>query len=192
MSKKVACLVVKSSKAYHWLGHMPILNWCTVKLAEVRGIDRIVCVADPKLAPRAKMLLDKEGIEVVSLPPTVTDKTFDAWLTCATGPASDADVVAVVKPNSPFLPSAKIEACLTAVARQKCTHSFPARAVQIVHGSKEVKSSEVVGSLRVFRVNTPVERVSVKTVAVSLLESLDVDSQDEFVMIDALVASDKV
>ena len=49
-----------------------------------------------------------------------------------------------------------------------------------------------VEAVRVFRVNVPVEQTTFHTVPVNLMESLDVENQDEFVLASAMVESDKV
>lgn len=195
MPKTVACLVVRSAKVFSWLGHMPIMNWSVERLTEVRGVDRIVCAAAPNLVDQARRLLAAEKIDVVAMPPELTgakDALLDKWLTAATGPAAEADTVVVVRPTNPLLPASKVEACVAAVNRGKCSVCYPARPTKVVISAKTATAKEAVDSVRVFRVNVPAEKVTVHTVPVSLMESLDVDNHDQFVMIDALVASDKV
>ncbi len=197
MSKTVACVVVKSAKLFSWLGHMPIMNWSLTQLHEVRGVDRIVCVAHPQVADRARKLLAKEDIEVVTLPRELVeakDAVLDKWLTAASGPAGEADIVVVTTATSPFMPAAKIEACLNNVAKGKCSTCVPARDANVVSSgsSRKSKMKAAVEAVRVFRVNVPVEQTTFHTVAVNLMESLDVENQDEFVLASAMVESDKV
>lgn len=196
MPKTLACLMVTSPTVFSWLGHMPIMNWSVAQLAEVRGLDRIVCAVLPALADRATRLLAEQEIEVVAVPKAFgaepADAAVDKWLTSATGPGADADVVAVVKPTSPFLPAGKIEACLTAVVRNKCSLCYPARTASALVAARRTTVKEAVESVRVFRVNVPAERAAVHTVTVSLLESLNVGVPDEFVLADALVTANKV
>lgn len=195
MPKTVAAIVVKNPKMFSWLGHMPIMNWSVVQLGEVRGIDRVVCVAAPAVAERARKLLAKEDIDVVELPKELLlakDAVLDRWLTAATGPAFDADTLVVSKASSPFLPAAKIEACVRAVNRGKCTGCQPARTIAAVVTTRKTRAKESVEAVRVFKVNVPAEAVRLDTVSVSLIESLDVEQPDEFVLVDALVAADKL
>lgn len=197
MSKIVACVMVRSPKLFSWLGHMPIMNWSLSQLQEVRGIDRIICVAYPQVADRARKLLAKESIEVVTLPRELVeakDSVLDKWLTAADGPAGIAEVVVATTATSPFLPAAKIEACLNNVVKGKCSTCVPARDANVVsQGSpRKSKMKAAVEAVRVFKVNVPVEQASYHTVSVNLMESLDVENQDEFVLASAMVESDKL
>lgn len=197
MPKVTACLVLKTAKVFTWLGHMPIMTWGISQLQEVRGIEQIMCVAEPTLLAQATKLLAKSGIEVVALPReliTAKESVFDNWLSSANGPAGDAEVIIVTKATSPFMPAAKIESCLTQVLRGKCSTCLPVRATSVLTIStyKRSTNQEAIDGFRVFRVNVPQEKASFKTVRVNLMESLDVDKQDEFVMASALVDSDKV
>ncbi len=197
MSKTVACILVKSPKVFSWLGHMPIVNWSLAELNDVRGIDRIVCVTDPALTDRARKLLAKEDIDVVPLPKELISakaQLVDNWLSSVAGPASDADVIVVTKATNPFLKAAKIEACVNHVFRGKCSTCVPARDANVVTTgcSRGSKMRAALEAVRVFKVNVPVEQTTFHTVAVNLMESLDVDNQDEYVMASALVDADKV
>lgn len=190
--KTVACVVVKSPKVFTWLSHMPVMNWALAQLTEVRGVDRIVCAAAPELFAQTKKLLAKEDIEVVALPPAAakTDALTEAWLTAAGSPADDADVVVVVKPTSPFLPAAKIEQCLAAVRRKKHAACSPARPTTAVLAGRRTTVQEPIDSVRAFRVAAPPG--GTHTVSVSLIESLDVDCPDEFVVAAALADAGSV
>lgn len=198
MAKTVACLVLKTPKVFTWLGHMPVMNWGLTQLQEARGIERIVCVPAPELAARAKALLSKEKIEIVPMPRDVAlaprESVLHDWLTAANGPAAEAEIIVLTKATSPFLPAAKIEACVAQVARGKCSVCLPARASTIVtmNQYRKAKSNEPIDGLMVFRVNVPQEKAVLQTVRVNLMESLDVDNHDEFVLVSALVDSDKV
>lgn len=197
MPKTVACLVIKTPRVFTWLGHMPIVNWSLTQLQEVRGIDRLVCVADPFLAERSRKLLAREKIEVVSLPKELLnakEEALDEWLVSAGGPASDATVLVVTKATSPFLPATKIEACVREVTRGKCTVCVPSRAASVVGLAtfQAAVTKEAVDGFRVKKINVPREERSFKTVKVNLMESLDVNNADEFVLASALVESDKV
>ncbi len=89
----------------------------------------------------------------------------------------------------------KIEACVTAVRRKKCAMCVPARPVTIVANGNRAKFQESAESVRAFAVKPPVELPAAKrlvTVPVSLLESLDADDPDEFIMVSALVDAGKV
>lgn len=193
MPKTVACLLVDSPRVFAWLGHLPIMTWTATNLAEVRGVDRIVCVATADTADRARKLLDPE-VEVVRLPKELVGAKpgeFDRWLTAATGPACDADVVVAVRPTSPFLPAAKIEACVAAVRRGRCSVAQPAQAVNVVVATRKTPAPAAVESVRVFAVKVPAEP-KLHTVRVSMIEALDVTDPDQFVMADALVTANKV
>lgn len=196
MPKTVAVIVVKTPKMFSFLGHMPVMNWSLAELTEVRGIDRIVCVAAAAVADRARKLLGKEDIEVVTLPKDLLDakdQVVDKWLTAANGPAFDADTLVVSKASSPFLKAPRIEACVRAVNKGQCTHAQPSREVSLTGtGVRKTKAAEAVESVRVFKVNVPAEQVTSRAVPVSLIESLDIEQPDEFVLADALVAADKI
>lgn len=194
MSKTVAVMVIKHAKYLAWLGHMPLMNWSFTELKETRGIDRIVCVAQKKLCDRVRKLLGDEDVDVLALPRELeeaNEDTLDKWLTSAGGPAAEANIVVVSKGSSPFLGSGRIEACLTQVRCNRCTYAQPSREV-IVAGVKKTKAAESVESVRVFRVNVPKEQRTVRAVKVSMIESLDVENPDQFVLADALVAADKI
>ncbi len=196
--KTVAIVVVKSPKVFQWLGHMPMMNWALDQLNQVRGVDTIVCVASPELVAQAKRLLSEEGIEVIGLPKAVNEgkeAVLDAWLTAAGNVAGEADYVVLVRPTAPLMPAAKIEACLSTVRRKKCAACVPARPVTIVSNGNRAKFQESAETVRAFAVKPPVELSAAKriaTVPVSLLESLDVDDPDEYVMVSALVDAGKV
>lgn len=198
MPKTVACLVIRTPRVFTWLGHMPVMLWGLTQLKEVRGIDRFVCVADPHLADRSRKLLSKERIEVAALPRELLanpkEELLDDWLVSAGGPAADASLLVVTKATSPFMPATKIEACVREVAKGKCTICLPARTATVV-GLTTFKpgiGTEAVDGFRVRKINVPKEQRSVKTVKVNLMESLDVNNADEFVLASALVEADKV
>lgn len=197
--KTVACVMVTSAKVFSWLGHMPVMNWSLERLAEVRGVGRMVCVASPALVPQATKLLAKLCIDVVPIPDGVLkaaknpEAVLDAWLTSATGPAAEADVVAVVRPTSPLMEAGRIEACINRVVSGKATVCQPARNTKVAGPSRKAKLQEPVESVRVFKVAVPQEAVPVlTTVPVSLHESLDIDNDDEFVLVSALVEANKI
>lgn len=195
--KTVACIVIRTPVVFTWLGHIPIMTWTLNNLLEVRGIDRICCVAEPKLVKQAKVLLAKDDIEVVAIDPSVLgqkgDRGLDAWLSAANGPAADADVIVVVKPTSPFMPAAKIEACLRAVTSGKTAVAMPGRPTTAVSSAKPKQAlKEAVDSVRVFRIKAPVEVTPSAVVPVSLIESLDVETPDEYIVVSALVETGSV
>lgn len=194
MAKTVAVMVLKHAKYLSWLGHMPLMNWSFAALKDVRGIDRIVCVANRKLCDRVRKLLGDEEVDVLPIPKELeeaNDDTLDKWFASANGPAAEADIIVVSKGSSPFLGAGRIEACLTHVRRNKCTFAQPSREV-IVAGVRKTKAAESVESVRVFKVNVPKEQRTVRAVQVSMIESLDVDIPDQFVLADALVTADKI
>jgi hypothetical protein len=195
--KTIACVIVTSDKVFSWLGHMPVMLWSISQLVEVRGVSRVACCAAPKLADRARQLLAKQGIEVVSLPPQLArqpdEKTLEKWLCSAGGPAPDADALVVVRPTTPFLPAAKIEACVRHVARGKCAACVPARVTSVVGPARTARAYEAVPAVRAFRVQTvPDAAVNLRYTEVSLLESLDVEAHDQFVLASAMVEGNKV
>lgn len=191
MAKAVACVVVSSARAFSWLGHMPILNWTMTQLADVRGLARVACVVSPELRAQAvKLLRADAGVDVVVRPASVPDADTDRWLTSAAGPAADADVVVAVRPVNPFLPAAKIEACLRKVVRGACSTCVPARDTAAVSRNVRLRGAKApVDGVRVFRVAAPREEAVVHTVPVSLVESLDVSAHDQFIVAAALADS---
>jgi len=194
LPRVVAVVLVRSPRVFHWLGHMPVLHWSAGRLAEVRGVGRVVCVAPSGLADRARRLLAREAVEAVVLPRPLeeaSDAAVESWLASAAGPAADADVVVVDHASTPFLPAAKLEACLAAVCRGGHAAARPARPVSV--GVPPVRAAEVVRGVHVFRVPVPRERsYRGLEVPVTVIESLDVEDADEFVLADALVASGKL
>jgi 2-C-methyl-D-erythritol 4-phosphate cytidylyltransferase len=195
MSKTIACVVIETAKTFSWLGHMPIVTWALTQMTEVRGVDRVVCVVTPALAERTRKLVSALGVEVVALPKALVDApdgVLEKWLTSAAGPAFDAAVVVLSRPTSPFLPAGKIEACVSQVRRQKVAVCQPARPAVVVTAGRKTTTRQTVESVKVFRVAVPKEQVTVGTVPVSLLESLDVRDPDEYILADAVVAAQKI
>lgn len=201
--RTVACIVVRSSRAFVWLGHMPIMNWSVRRLLEVRGLDRIICVADSKLKSQAAKLLAKDKIDVTGIPASVkTDRELDRWLSAATGPASDANVVLVLKPTSPFLPAAKIEAVMNQVMAKKVVTSCTAREVdayvRISAANPDAPVSRLtahaeVATCRAFAPASVQEKYNrFAPVPVDLVESLDVSVPDNLRMAQALVKAGAV
>jgi CTP:molybdopterin cytidylyltransferase MocA len=193
MAKTFAFLVVTTPRVFTWLGHMPIMNWTLEQLREVRGIDRVVCVALPDLARRAAELLAAGEIETIAVPPKIKadGPDLDRWLTAADGPAADADVVVVLKPSSPFLPAAKIEVCVDAVRRCLADRSCTVQPVQVVSGTgREAAHAEAPGC-RAFapaRAREPARR-PFRPVPVSPIEALDVSEPDDYHIASALLLS---
>lgn len=194
--KTVACIVVQSPRAFNWLGHMPVMNWSLNQLLEVRGIDRIVCVAQDGLAHQAEKLLMHAEIETTSIPEQVKGEVaLDKWLCAANGPAADADIVTVLKPTTPFLPAAKIEECLRKVRQGRCAYCLPARSVpaQTTTAAERANVFTTLDSLRVFAVQTLSEPgTKPSTVSVSLIEALDVSQPDDSRIANALVLSGSI
>jgi hypothetical protein len=111
----------------------------------------------------------------------------------AGGPAFDADALVVTGRRSPFLPAAKIEACVRHVARGKCAACVPARVTSVVGPARTARAYEAVPAVRAFRVQTvPDAAVNLRYTEVSLLESLDVEAHDQFVLASAMVEGNKV
>lgn len=194
--KVVAVIVVRNQKVFEWLGHMPIANWSFTQLAEVRGIDKIVCVADKKLHARAKKLVGAEGIDVVEIPATLkTDSDLHRWLCAAQGPGCDADAILSVVPSAPFLHAAKLEACVEEV-RDGAGVCYPARPCRVIFAegnkTKEASLPEILPGVKAFRVSTVNEPGSFRTVEVGMIESLDITDPDNFAMAQALVSSGSV
>lgn len=195
MAKTVACVVVRSPALFSFLGHMTLMHWSLTQLQEARGVDRIVCVALPELAARAKVLLATAEIEVSAIPKAVTtDDALERWVTAADGPAGDAAVVVLDHCTSPFLPAAKIEACVRQVASGKSSTCVPARDAHIVvpTGPRQAVVRHAIAGLKVFRVAVPVEAIKAGTVKISLTESLSVDNLDEFFLVSAMVDGNRI
>ena len=194
--KIVAVIVVRNPKVFEWLGHMPIANWSFTQLEEVRGIDKIVCVADKKLHARAKKLVGAEGIEVAEIPPALkTEPDLHRWLCSVQGPASDADAILSVVPSVPFLHAAKLEACVEEV-RDGAGVCYPARPCRVIfsegHRTREASLPEILPGVKAFRVSTIREPGSFRTVEVGMIEALDITDPDNFAMAQALVSSGTV
>lgn len=197
MPRTVACLIVKSPRAFNWLGHMPVVNWMLTQLKEVRGIDQIVCVASSKCLAQAKKMLAKETIDVVAMPDKITKAdacNLDRWLTSAEGPAAIADVVAVLTPTTPFLPAGKIEACIVSVRRRLADTACTALTAPAFTECGRMPAHVEQAGCRTF---APA-RISgfqfgrFKPVSVTKFESLDVGDPDESRLAHALVAAGKV
>jgi CMP-N-acetylneuraminic acid synthetase len=205
--KTVACILVRDAKVFAWLGHKPIINWAIERLHEVRGIDHLVCVADPKLATQTARLLAKMDIDTVVLPPALTrqktERDIDNWLASAAGPADDADVILSFRPTSPFMPAAKIEAALDAVARNAADTCVTVRevsayvrlsAVNPAAPVSRLSAYSEVGTVRAFAPARVVERPigRFQPIQVSLIESLDVSIPDNLRVASALVAAGNI
>jgi hypothetical protein len=183
--KTIACVLVRTARAFTWLGHMPHLAWTLDQLRDVRGVSKVVCAAAPDLVKQATALVG-DDTEVVVMPAAVAKRpaAAEAWASAASGPAADADVLVLVRPTSPFLPAAKIEACLEEVLAGRCSTCYPARRTEVVSNGRRRPAAELVESVRVVRLAAraePAHRAdsAVGTVPVSLIESLDVEVADE-------------
>lgn len=192
--RTVAIIVVTSQKVFSWLGHMPIMNWSFTQLSEVRGVDKIVCVASKELTTRASQMLAKEEIETVTIPDRVLKQgEIDKWLVAADGPAASADVIAVVQPTSPFLPAAKIEGCIDLVRRDFADTTCTVQAVNAWTSYGKSQAFAEVPGCRAFsprRVQENGRRF--RPIAVSLIESLDVTDADNHRVAKALVSEGPV
>ena len=194
--KTVAIITVTSPKVFSWLGHMPVMSWSVTQLLEVRGISRIVCAAVKDLAKRARDLLVKEDddIPTVTIPDSVLKQDrLDKWLVAADGPAADADVIALVQPTFPFLPSAKIEGCIDLVGRNFADTACTAQEVNAWTSYGRGRAyAEVLGCCvyAPARVKEKKEKSygRFRPVLVSLIESLDVTDADNHRLAKALVA----
>lgn len=189
----VGCLVVRTKRAFSWLGHMPVLCWSADQVKEVRGLTKVVCVAPSALVARATTLLKVQGIPVVALPAKLSSRAgaLEAWLTGPDGPAAQADSLLVVKATVPFVPTVKAEKCLELVRRGKCAVSATARTAKVVNpeGTAGPRHVDVVAGVRAIRLGAvgPFEAVPV-----TLTESLDVEHDDEFCVADALIEAGKI
>lgn len=193
MPKVVACLVVRTERAFKFLGHMPVMNWMLTQLKDVRGVDRLVCVAAPKLAEQAKRMLAAEEIETVVMPPEVLRgdaKILDQWLISVKGPAAEADVVSVLTPTTPFLPAGKIEACIVAVRRRFADIACTTLTSPAFTESGKMQAHVEQAGCRTFAPG----RISgfqfgrFRPIEVSKLEALDVSEPDESRLATALVS----
>lgn len=203
--RTVACIVVRSAKAFAPLGKMPAMNWAVRQLLDVRGVDRVECVADARLRERAAKLLAKDGIDVTALPAAVvgtqkTERDLDLWLCSASGPAAEADVVLVFRPTSPFLPKAKIEAVLHKVSTKLADFCCTAREVNAyvrahaAAGAGWMIAHAEVATCRAFAPARVSERAASRfaPVPLDLIESLDVSVPDNLRVATALVSSKAV
>ena len=182
MQKACAVIQLISSKAFNWLGHLPVLNWSLVQLQEVRGLSSIICCALPDLVKQAKNMLAKHDIEVQAIPVGIgrnNEKKFDDWLCSASGPCADADVIAVLQPTAPFLPAGKIEACVARVRRKLADYSGTVMPVQVHQPPGPSEAYATINSCRVFSPQRIKEKgFKFYPVRVSLIESLDVTDPD--------------
>lgn len=196
MPKTVAAvLVVSSPKVFDWLGHLPVMNWALVQLAEVRGLSRVECVAAKALAKRASQMLAQEEQEIKThvMPDDVLKKggdVFDRWLVSANGPCADADVIAVVQPTTPFLPAAKIEACISSVSRNFADSCLTASEVRMISDLGLRDGYAHAPGCRAFSPSRTLAGTGkrVRPLAVGLVESLDLTVADNYRLAKALVS----
>jgi hypothetical protein len=140
-------------------------------------------------------LFAKDAIETVTIPEQVVKHdVIDNWLCAANGPASDADVIAVIKPTSVFLPAAKIEGCIDLVRRD---FADTCATVQqglgwTEYGSRPVAYVEVPGC----RAFSPARRKEngrrFRPITVNLIESLDVVDPESHRVAKALIEAGQV
>lgn len=193
-----ACVLVRNPEVFTWLGHMPVLNWCLEQLLEVRGLEAIHCCVAKELLPQTKKLLTRAEVGLVEIPAKLkADQDVTRWLHTTDGftrgPAYGSSRVLVVIPTVPFMPAAKIEACVDAVERGKHVLAMPARTTKVVmdYSKSLVKAlPSVVNSVRAMR--TDLTEGGLHTVEVGLIESLDVRDADNLQLVQAMVAAGTV
>jgi hypothetical protein len=173
---------------------MPVLNWCLEQLLEVRGLEAIHCCVAPELVPQTKKLLTRSEIGITEIPAKVnkTDQDVTRWLHTE-GPARTASRVLLIVPTVPFMPAAKIEACVDAVNRGKHSLAMPARTTKVVMDFSKsfVKAlPSVISSVRAMR--TDLSEHTLHTVEVGLIESLDVRDADNLQLVQAMVSAGTV
>jgi hypothetical protein len=193
MDRTDCVLVVNSARVFSCLKGVPIIDWVVSELYDVRGLGKITCVSVSRLRARAEEALRSAEIPVLSLPRELTDlnsQVFDNWLV-SHGPVAGADIVTVVRPVHPLMPGAKIETCIEKVKKKKVPFCSPAREV-VLSNVRRITTNARTEGVRVFRPGNREPNSTVGVVAVNLMESLNVDNHDEYVLIDALVASGKV
>ncbi len=199
MPKTVAVLVVRTTKVFAWLGHLPVMNWCLNQLREVRGVDTILCVATADLAARARDMLAKEDIETVVVPTAIVRRndpaSFERWLRGAGGPCAGAEVVLVCQPTLPFLPAGKLEACLEPVRRGFADTACTVRKfdkARTEHG--QVVTYMETGGCRVFAPARVPEGAAgrFRPIPVGIIESLDLADNDNHLIAKALLADGSI
>lgn len=195
----IACVLVRNPEVFTWLGHMPVLNWCLEQLLEVRGLEAIHCCVAPALMPQAKKLLIRSDIGLMEIPAKINKNDHDVtrWLYTTDGftrgPAYGASRMLMVVPTIPFMPAAKIEACVDAVNRGNHSLAMPARTTKVVMDFNKsfVKAlPSVVSSVRAMR--TDVSEGALHVVEVGLIESLDVRDADNLQLVQAMVSAGTV
>jgi hypothetical protein len=198
--RTAACVVVDTPKALSWLTYQPVMSWTLDKLADVRGIDDVVCVATPGLAEQVVKVVGRRSIETVVIPPgSEAEEVLPHWLCSATGPAASADFLLVVRPTVPFLKSGKIEACLEAVTSGRHKFCLPARKSRVLPVAGPCRPGLIpVTAVQAYNVSAVPEllpgphlnRLAFGHVEVSEAESLDF--RDSQTLIDVLADSGQV
>lgn len=192
-SKCIACVVIREARIFDRLGNTRVIDWSMTQLLDVRGIDQIIAAADKRHIRKAQEWAKQHRVSVIDLPRTIDVDRLDSiakWL--GTVPqAQTASIFSIVVPTNPFLPAAKIEACVDHVRRGRCGASLLSRDV----GSASMVTAHSLTAelpLNTFRVFRPNVTPSARTVAINLLESLDVTKHDEYVMAEAMIEGKRV
>lgn len=204
--KTLACILVRDKAVFDWVGHMPVVNWCVTKLAEVRGVHRTLCVATRPLAAQARKLMAAHSIETLELPDAALDPKLTPvagaarWLVGPDGPETGTvgkdGVVLVYEPVTPFLPTGKIEATIDAVRRRKCGVCLPARrtvgAVAQQEAYRPDSVDELVLGLAAFHAGAVTKYPKLGTVPVNRIEALTVTDPDDKTLVEAMVTAGAV
>lgn len=178
--KTVAFVLLDTPKVFQFIGHQPLAFWVIEKLQEVRGIDKIICAVRHDLLTEATKTFNKFDVECLGIPKDLkpSSSKYNVW---HAEQVSAYDVAVTLKPTTPFLPTSKIEKCVNLVVKHKATQVSPVRR----RGRCEEAMAMTVN-------HTSKKAAGIVTVPVSLIESLDADDPDEYVLISALVESGKV
>lgn len=190
MKRTTTVIVVKTAKVFEWLGHMPILHWMLAQLKEVRGCGQVACVVSAKLAKRVKEALGDEPIDVVTIPDNIVkknDAAFDKWL-CEQPLCLGSEVVVVCGSTAPFLPAAKIEACLNMISRGFADTTCTTQLIQAyTKDGKTPVHAEMPGCRAFAPARLKEKQTRFRPVEVSVVEALNIDEPDSHRLAVALV-----
>lgn len=197
-AKVSACVPIFDDIDLHWLGHRSLLQRACDCLSQVRGISRVVVCGRKHMLAKLPPLKDEDEGERCQLPDAVSKLGFSAklrtWL--LTSPLSvvkDEEVLVVLRPTLPFLPSAVIEACLSRVLKKKVDACLPGRATYILTLHGPIERSAFLDPLRHLYIGrnnaAPYRDTEGCMQEIGLVESIDVSEPDGMVVAEALTAA---
>lgn len=186
-----AVLLVSEKVSVEWLGSSLVASLCVSELSRVRGIDRRICFVGESLAIHIESVCERFGFDCTN----VKDKDIP------TGAMSDAwikekvpgDIYLVYRPVTPFIPSGKIQKCLSLIAGATA-YAAPVRRCKMRVSANRVRTVDnAVSNLYAFDKKLSDGRdPPVAPVPLTLIESLDLTIPDERTIAMSLVASGDV